>query len=230
MSSTTENYSDEPIQSQKQEILLQDWVSTNPEIILEGCDCISGCVGEFGRTQSNPIPVNGVTGQHAYINRLRTETGQRFLYHLRRRMKGTIEGHMVDHYELVAADGSQWEDLYFDMYFLRRSVRAPDGLILVPWDDLEETERIAVKTACFGVNFRVQDFPVNLPMALYFAEGVDEMSSRANSERVRVMLARQIQAECKDKASLRERWGRALSVRHQALKLAWSRPRQRKIS
>ena len=50
---------------------------------LDDCDEILGAKGDFGYTETNPIPVNGLIGQAVYLNRLLSKHGKRFLYHRR---------------------------------------------------------------------------------------------------------------------------------------------------
>ena len=69
----------------------------------------------------------------------------------------------VDLYELVAADGSEWINLVFNMYHPRRSTKPPEGMTLMPWDGFTEIQRTTLKFCCFGSHFFVNDFPNGLP-------------------------------------------------------------------
>jgi hypothetical protein len=77
--------------------------------------------GPFGFTETNPIPVNGPIGQLAYLSRLKTQSGQRLLFH----RIGAIG--IVDVFEAVTFDGSEWFVLFLDFYHPRRSHLTPDG-------------------------------------------------------------------------------------------------------
>ena len=57
------------------------------------CDQLPNATGEFGRSPSNPIPVNGPLGEVVYLSRLTTETGAPVMFHrvgadARRRVRG----------------------------------------------------------------------------------------------------------------------------------------------
>ena len=77
--------------------------------------------GSFGFTETNPIPVNGPIGELAYLSRLETLSGQRILFH----RLGSIG--LVDVFEAVSFDGSEWFILFVDLYHPRRSRLTPDG-------------------------------------------------------------------------------------------------------
>lgn len=79
-------------------------------------------VGAFGFVETNPVPVNGPIGEIAYLSRLEAGPGKRLMFH----RLGSIQ--MVDVFEAVTFDGSQWFIVYLDMYHSRRSKLAPDGL------------------------------------------------------------------------------------------------------
>lgn len=167
-------YHDEPADQQKEEMLAQDWVQANTAKIMDGCEVIPCKARGLGRSPYTPVPVNGISGQHAYLNRLRTKTGAPFLYHRAMSTRGNIAGHSVDLYEMVAADGSAWECLYLDMYFYRRTTLAPEGLVLEPLGQLPPGERAMLKVGHRGVNFYVDEFPLGLPDALRHAADPDD--------------------------------------------------------
>lgn len=123
--------------------------------------------GEFGRSPSNPIPVNGVEGERVYLQRLTSSDGQRLLYHRLGSVKSpcAIEG-VVDEYEVVTFDGMSRLCLYFDMYYPRRSRRAPSGFSLRPWRTMSDFDKLMAKLGACGVNSRLERFPEDLPAAL----------------------------------------------------------------
>lgn len=77
--------------------------------------------GQFGFTETNPIPVNGPIGQLAYLSKLETQSGQRILFH-RLGAMGT-----VDVFEAVSFNGREWFILFVDLYHPRRSRLTPDA-------------------------------------------------------------------------------------------------------
>jgi hypothetical protein len=83
-----------------------------------------GGIGEFGRSEHNPIPVNGPLGELLYISQLVTRTGTHVMGH----RLGSMNN--VDVYEIASFDGACWDILYFDMYHPRKSRRAPAGFRL----------------------------------------------------------------------------------------------------
>ena len=100
--------------------------------------------GEFGRTQDNPIPVNGSIGELIYLSNLKTQSEQRILFH----RIGSVSA--VDIYETVAIDGSNWDILLFSMYHPRKSRKAPTGYSIV---------KPGVHPLLFGTNTRADNFP-----------------------------------------------------------------------
>jgi hypothetical protein len=112
--------------------------------------------GAFGTSLRNPIPVNGAMGELAYLSKLRTEAGERLLFH----RLGSVDD--IDVFEAVTWNGNDWHIFYLDMYHPRRSRKAPAGFILgegpshfggfsqfccknFPLDFLEYRARLAVK-------------------------------------------------------------------------------------
>lgn len=90
------------------------------------CDVKPGATGEFGLSPSNPIPVNGPIGQLAYLSKLRAAAGENLLFH---RIGAAGQ---VDVFEAVTVSGSQWFIFFLDMYFPKRSQKAPPGLTISP--------------------------------------------------------------------------------------------------
>ncbi len=89
-------------------------------------DEIPGAVGTFGYSPTNPIPVNGPIGEIAYLSKLRTNGGERLLFH----RVGSVKN-AIDQYEAVTFSGSEWFTFYLTMYYPKRSRRAPEGFNLV---------------------------------------------------------------------------------------------------
>lgn len=94
----------------------------------QDCDEMLGAQGEFGRIDTNPIPVNGSLGQQIYLSKLRTSTGSRLLF----QRLGSTGNHvgMVDVFEVISFDGKVHEQLYLELYNKRRSRKAPKGFTL----------------------------------------------------------------------------------------------------
>lgn len=95
--------------------------------VLQGEDCevITGGTGDFGRTESNPIPCNGPLGEWIYLSRLRLRsTGDCLYFH---RLKRLASG--IDLFELVSTSGQFTDYLYLDMYHPHKSHCSPKGYI-----------------------------------------------------------------------------------------------------
>ena len=126
---------DEPVADQMRD--LEQWKQTAPGIQFEdGCEEVPNGYGDFGTSVTNPIPVNGPLGEVVYLNRLRSRSGAAFLYHRLGSFDTPLYTRKIDAYELVAADASEWLTLYFDMYHLRRSTKAPSGTQILSWKGL----------------------------------------------------------------------------------------------
>lgn len=125
------------------------------------CDAIQKGSGPFGST-SNPIPVNGPRGEIKYLAKLRSLSGTPVFFHRIGSFESTLVENPIDGYEIVSTDGKNWNTIYFDMYHPRRSNFAPGGYILKPYKvSLGEDPLLG-----FGVNFRVNNFPKELPEAI----------------------------------------------------------------
>ena len=168
---------DEPIEKQKQEAMANPLVKQGLWKISEGCDQTPNAEGEFGRTPTNPIPVNGLYGEFAYLNRLRGRTGVCFMFHRIGSEKSSTTGHDVDLYELVSLDGEHWERLYFDMYYAHRSQKSPSGLYLMNWSDTPDHMKAAIKHGFFGTNKKVNEFPLGLPSVVANDPGINSLSA-----------------------------------------------------
>jgi len=123
------------------------------QLLIMGADTdrLPNGKGPFGRTATNPIPVNGPIGEVVYISALRTTNGSYLLGH----RVGSNAG--IDVFETVSSDGLDWGLLYFSMYHPRRSRLVPNEL------------RFAVGHDLLGVSATAQnvpDFPNSLPDAV----------------------------------------------------------------
>ena len=108
-------------------------------------------VGDFGRSEENPIPVNGPIGELAYLSRLTTQDGQRLLYH----RLGSVDD--IDIYETVSIDGGRWDILFFSMYHPRKSRKAPSGYSIA---------NVRERPFLYGTNRWVDSFPYGLQEAI----------------------------------------------------------------
>ena len=114
-------------------------------------DELPNAVGDFGRTEKNPIPVNGPVGELIYLSSLVSEDGQEILFH----RLGSIN--QIDIYETVSIDGKKWDVLFFSLYHPRKSKNAPTGYSI-------STDRD--KPAIFGTNDKIDNFPYDLRRAI----------------------------------------------------------------
>lgn len=116
----------------------------------EDCDIVPGGHGRFGHDVTNPIPVNGPSGEFVYLSRLRLRrTGSMVFFHKAGRIGN------LDVFELTNVSGKFVDRLYVDMYHPRCSRRYPDGYTL---------EREAVFPR--GVTTKLADFPKGLYKAI----------------------------------------------------------------
>jgi len=167
---------DEPIEKQRQEALTSPLVKQGLWKISEGCDQSPKAEGEFGRTPSNPIPVNGLFGSYAYLNRLRGKTDVGFMFHRVKSQKSKTTGNNVDLYELVSLDGEHWDRLYLDMYYTYRSKKAPSGLYLINWSDTPNNIKSFLKYGIYGTNQKVENFPYGLADIVCKDFGINKLS------------------------------------------------------
>jgi hypothetical protein len=136
---------DEPIVLQILDTMQGPWSEESFLKLKLGCDKLDGGRGEFGRSITNPIPVNHVRGEVFYLNRLRTKDGKPLKFRRVCSRPGPAAETPVDEYEVFTADGQVKAVLYFDMYNLWRSTLAPDGFILKPVSDFTEGEIESMK-------------------------------------------------------------------------------------
>jgi hypothetical protein len=106
--------------------------------------------GEFGRTITNPIPVNGPIGEIMYLSSLATTDG-RFLLGHRVGSKGK-----VDIFETVTSDGVSWDILYLSLYHPKKSKLTPAGL----------TFSNSTHPRIHATNVYEQEFPVSIANAV----------------------------------------------------------------
>lgn len=149
----------EPIEKQREDVAK----SGLGPVILSGADCdeVPGGQGPLG-SLSNPIPVNGSTGEIKYLGKLRGKTGNALFFHRLGSVGSPAVENPVDVYEVVCLDATQWNKLHFDFYHPRRSNLAPPGYTLVPYN-----KNLGVDMPfAFGVNELIPDFPFSLPEAV----------------------------------------------------------------
>jgi hypothetical protein len=97
----------------------------------------------------------------------------------------------LDAFELLAVDGTQHITLYFSPYHARRSQKAPDNLSLVPWSQLNETEKALVKFNVMGTTMCLEDFPSSLPDLIEsdsILNQISEAFAKSAADRVRAAL------------------------------------------
>ena len=168
------------------------------------CDELPRAEGPFGQCATNPIPVNGIQGEMVYMNTLRSRSGSPFFFHRLGSVESPISPHPVDHYEMVACDASEWLDLFFSIYFPRRSRRTPDGYRRTPWSDVSPDMRPFLKLPFQGTNKRVDEFPLGLPGAIVKEAILGDINSKVPG-----ILAKTVQEQL-DRHS--GHWGRPCST------------------
>jgi hypothetical protein len=193
---------DEPLDAQQEDIkkyVAACKAKSHAFLVYDACDEIPNATGQFGYSETNPIPVNGPMGECVYLNRLRSRSGARCLYHRigSLPMKTVNQANMrlgVDMFEVVAGDASQWAILYFLMYYPHRSQKCPDDFTMISWTKMTPADQLCSKLPCFGNMFKVDDFPLKLPEAI---ENNDQIKSSipgfnvAFANIVREMLSKQ---------------------------------------
>ena len=175
----------EPEQQQRADV--EQYPTLVARLILSGesCDQVKGSHEAFG-SLTNPIPVNGALGEIKYLAKLRGVTGQALFFHRLGSVTSPVTHGSVDLYEVVCLDGTQWGRLYFDMYHPRRSIHAPDGYSLVPFNKALGMDL----PLGFGVNATVPDFPYGLPELLVRAYGNEALGRHAQDWLGRYEFAR----------------------------------------
>ena len=109
------------------------------------CDLIPNAFGEFGRTLTNPIPVNGPVGELVYLSRLETLDGSAIAFH----RIGAFD--KVDVFEVLSEDGRHWDVLYLSLYFGRKSKHVPSGYRMMT----DKARRALIR----GTTLHVGEFP-----------------------------------------------------------------------
>lgn len=166
------------------ELQIADVKKNDPLIvdkILNGIDCDYLPTGEgpFGSV-NNPIPVNGLLGEIKYLGKLRGKTGHPVFFHRIGSVRSTATENLIDKYELVCNDCTQWTHLFFDLYHPRRSNICPEGFSLTPYN---EKLKMDIPFA-FGVDYYISDFPVGLPNEL------EKFPGKAFSRRAKEWLSK----------------------------------------
>jgi hypothetical protein len=123
----------------------------------EDCDIIKGSYGEFGKTFTNPIPVNGPNGALLYLNSLRDINNNVIFYHRLTSIKKINSDEAIDVYELVDVNGSFWDIVYLDMYHPRNSNLLPKGYLLAEFHAI-----FSKVTFGMGSNRFFPNFPKNM--------------------------------------------------------------------
>lgn len=96
---------------------------TDQDIIPEG-------MGEFGYDVTNPIPVNTVFGNTAYLGRLRTLNGIKVRYERRGSTGAANIKNLIDIYDIYEEE-KKIATLYISPYNKKNSTVAPKGFKLV---------------------------------------------------------------------------------------------------
>lgn len=167
----------EPLSLQAEDVIKQYPVFFAKDILNEiNCDNLPNGWGEFG-SQTNPIPVNGAIGEIKYLAKLRGRTNQALFFHRIGSFKSPVCKNPIDCYEVVCLDGTQWNELYFDLYHPRRSNIAPKGYSLMPFD---KKLKLDIPMG-FGINEYVQNFPYGIPEAIMKLYGSEPLVRRARA-------------------------------------------------
>lgn len=99
------------------------------------CDALPGGSGEFGLTPTNPIPVNGPTGEVLYLSKLRTDPG----------WKGQFSaGRPVMFHRVRSEDGLTGPVDVYEVLSVDRRVRAAEAW---PWAPTASYDRRARRRA-----------------------------------------------------------------------------------
>ena len=118
----------------------QQRVHSNP------VDVVPNGSGEYGRHPNNPVPVNGPIGELLYLSSLSTSNGWPIAF---QRLGSWGQ---IDVFEIMSFDGREWDVFCFDMYYPRKSRKAPAGFEISGRGD-----------GCFrGINHCYPNFPHGL--------------------------------------------------------------------
>jgi hypothetical protein len=121
------------------------------------CDKIPNGFGEFGRTLTNPVPVNGPMGELVYLSRLETADGVPIAFH----RLGAFGN--VDIFEIVSENGRYWDVLYVSLYYPRKSRVVPSGYRMMG----DQSRRSLIR----GTTLQVGDFPQGIFRAVLECTG-----------------------------------------------------------
>lgn len=88
--------------------------------------------GEFGRCSTNPIPVNGIMMNDAYLEKLRTINNKKIKWERKGPAEPKIEGvtGTIDVYNIFDENNNNLGELYISSYNQRLSKKAPAGFII----------------------------------------------------------------------------------------------------
>lgn len=112
-----------------------------------GVDEIPSSSGDFGHTITNPIPVNGLLGEVLYLSIISTKYGDKVFSH---RIGSSKH---IDIFEVVSRNGDFWDILYLNMYYIRKSRKAPVGYKFQSNDDVLLLRSIRYYSPEFPNNF-----------------------------------------------------------------------------
>jgi len=112
------------------------------------CDELPGADGEFGRSFTNPIPVNGPIGEILYLSNLMVPDRNHIMFH---RIGSKDE---IDVFETVSLDGTKWDILFLHLYHPRKSRLAPRGYSIAAGKERQ--------ILFFGTNQLLDGFPQNI--------------------------------------------------------------------
>lgn len=93
-------------------------------------DTLLNGYGEFGFDVTNPIPVNTILGNTAYLGRLRTLDGIKVTYERIGSVSSPISKNPIDAYEIFA-NGEKIAKLYIDSYNKKNSQKAPKNFKII---------------------------------------------------------------------------------------------------
>lgn len=152
---------DETLEEQKNDVLNLNKSEFSDDTLIkeilsgDSCDEIPNSTGDFGRTLTNPVPVNGPVGEFKYLNRLRCSNG--FIFHrLGSVNQEDIQGN-IDVFEIVSVDGRTWDVLYLHFYHPRRSTKLPTGFTFSEFHVIYSRVLFG-----YGTNQTDRDFPFGI--------------------------------------------------------------------
>lgn len=96
-------------------------------------DTIPNGYGEFGYDLTNPIPVNTIFGNTAYLSKLRTMNGIKVTYNRIGSFSSPISDKPVDGYEIFSND-EKIAVLYIDPYNKKNSNKAPRNFKIISFE------------------------------------------------------------------------------------------------